>query len=343
MTYTVNTEVINPYGICLGDELPQQPRTPYAGTSGISIPNVVQFSVYNGVLYGNPEIPGSSNWRMTLIHRWSFHIGDLVKDYIRRVYNLSDDIEIDVLLGNGLLIPGSRHTRIDQQTFETEAEALEYVDSLSTTPAIHTARGNVNSIYSTYFTATWQELIDGIVVDRSAEIKYTGDYLVLYTANDFINFLALLLGVTREEFLDTFEYGSNDPNFDHSTDPSLDDLPAFDCETYIKATIINLAGPDSPIEIDIKFDNPSIPNDVTVTVIDGDPIVPATTIENGDGSVVISDDGNINMRNDGGTFFLNEFGNVGFYASGDASLTAESQVQLGSGGTTFNVDSKVLI
>ena len=79
-----------------------------------------------------------------------------------------------------------------------------------------------------------------------------------------------------------------------------------------------------------------------MTIIDGDPVVSGTMLENGGGSVTVSDNGNISMLNDGGTFFLNEFGNVGFYAAGDASLTAESQVQLGSGGTTFNVDSNGL-
>ena len=45
------------------------------------------------------------------------------------------------------------------------------------------------------------------------------------------------------------------------------------------------------------------------------------------------------MSNDGGSFFLNEFGNAGFYASGDASLTADNQVQLGVGGTTLTIGS----
>ena len=62
-------------------------------------------------------------------------------------------------------------------------------------------------------------------------------------------------------------------------------------------------------------------------------------IENGDGSVTIHDNGNIIMSNDGGTFFLNEFGNVGFYANNDASLTANAQVQLGVGGTSVTVEN----
>ena len=72
---------------------------------------------------------------------------------------------------------------------------------------------------------------------------------------------------------------------------------------------------------------------ITTVVTDGDP--PLTSLENGDGSIVISDDGNVSMRNDGGTLFLNEFGNAGLYANNDASLTADNQVQLGVGGTTL--------
>ena len=78
--------------------------------------------------------------------------------------------------------------------------------------------------------------------------------------------------------------------------------PSLDCETYIKATIVDVDGPAGPVEIDIDFTGGSIPGDVTVTVVDGDPIVPTTMIENGDGSVTISDNGNILMLNDGGTF-----------------------------------------
>ena len=45
------------------------------------------------------------------------------------------------------------------------------------------------------------------------------------------------------------------------------------------------------------------------------------------------------MRNDGGVFFVNEYGAAGFYATEDASLTADNRVQLGVGRTTLTVDN----
>ena len=56
-------------------------------------------------------------------------------------------------------------------------------------------------------------------------------------------------------------------------------------------------------------------------------------------SITVADNGNINMSNDGGAFFLNEFGNVGFYANGDASLTSDNQVQLGVGQNSVTVEN----
>ena len=53
--------------------------------------------------------------------------------------------------------------------------------------------------------------------------------------------------------------------------------------------------------------------------------------------------GTISMSNDGGSFFLNEFGNAGLYASGDVSLTADNQVQLGVGGTSITVENDMFI
>ena len=131
----------------------------------------------------------------------------------------------------------------------------------------------------------------------------------------------MFFGVTTEEVWDKITYSL------HSNGPQDIPEPSLDCETYIKATIVDVDGPGETVEIDIEFTGSSIPGDVTVTVIDGDPVVPNTMLENGDGSITISDNGFISMRNDGGTFFLNEYGTVGFYATGDASLTADNRVQ----------------
>ena len=325
MTWIVSTEIINGAGICLGEELIGEDYTPFVraslgATSSGSGTGYIVFDSYQG----NYNPSGRSYYT----HRYSFDLINLLEDYIRRVYNLSDDIELDIdyewVWGSFWNTSKNRGT---QQTFETEAEALEYVGSLGNPdPLFQAPYRDGNRL----FRVDWRQEIDGVFVSRNVELNHTGDPVSLYTINDFINYFALLFGITPEEI--PVEYTLN-----------ISDLsvpkPSYDCEPYIKATVIDIDGPGDTIEIDIDFTGSSI-GDVTVTTIDGDP--PSTSLENGAGSVTISDSGNINMRNDGGTFFLNEFGNVGFYASGDASLTAESQVQLGSGGTTFNVDSNGL-
>ena len=318
MSYLVDTKVINPWGICIGE-----PTFKYN---------------YNFIFRADVDDPitgGRSNYQFQI------DINTPVSDYVRRVYNLPDDTYVDVDAirrtvseFGGVTYPRSWGfiNREDgrlrtAEAFSTEAEALEYVDTLGNPDPIITIPHYGDEPEPILFTAYWEQEIDGIMVFRSADLRYTGDQVILYTINDLVNFLASFFGVTPEEV--PVQY----------TGPELGE-PSLDCETYLKATIVEVDGPSSPIEIDIDFTGGSIPGDVTVTVVDGDP--PLTELENGAGSVTISDAGNINMRNDGGTFFLNEFGNVGFYASGDASLTAESQVQLGSGGTTFNVDSNGL-
>ena len=320
MTYIVSTDVVNPAGICL-EFSGGEDYTPYVSriTSRSSDDRLwVGFTSYHGTNASD----GNAYW----VHNFTVRIEDLVKDHIRRAYNLSDDIEIVAEFDSSAWRRSSiTEVRGTQQTFETEAEALEYVDTLGNPESVLTIP---HRIYTDLVRATWRQEIDGVFINRSTELNYTGDLVELYTINDVINFFALFFEVTPEDVI-----------VEHHS-PVGADRPSVDCEPYIKATVVDIDGPGDTVEIDIDFTGGSIPGDVTVTVVDGDP--PLTELENGAGSVTISDAGNINMRNDGGTFFLNEFGNVGFYASGDASLTAESQVQLGSGGTTFNVDSNGL-
>ena len=316
MTWIVSTEVINPWGFCV-----EEPIYIYGEKFGF-------------------------DWRVDVIdpitgnrqnHRLYIDIDKPVSDYIRRVYNLPDDTGVDVRaiystesefgevtypLSWGF-INTSSELRSDAKSFSTEAEALEYVDTLGNPDPIITIPYN-NRSEPTLFTATWYEEIDGVRIRRTTDLKYTGDQVTLYTINDLVNFLALFCGVTPEEVPIVWYF--NDP-------------PSLDCETSLKATVVDVDGPIGPIEIDIDFTGGSIPGDVTVTTIDGDPVVSNTMIENGDGSVTIHDNGNIIMSNDGGTFFLNEFGNVGFYANNDASPTANTQVQLGVGGTSITVEN----
>ena len=317
MSYLVDTKVINPWGICIGE-----PTFKYN---------------YNFIFRADVDDPitgGRSNYQFQI------DINTPVGDYVRRVYNLPDDTYVDVDAirrtvseFGGVTYPRSWGfiNREDgrlrtAEAFSTEAEALEYVDTLGNPDPIITIPHYGDEPEPILFTAYWEQEIDGIMVFRSADLRYTGDQVILYTINDLVNFLASFFGVTPEEI--PVQY----------TGPELGE-PSLDCETYLKATIVEVDGPSSPIEIDIDFTGGSIPGDVTVTVIDGDPVVSNTMIENGDGAVTIHDNGNIIMSNDGGTFFLNEFGNVGFYANNDASLTANTQVQLGVGGTSITVEN----
>ena len=304
MSYVVKVELMNPLGVCL--ENPGRALTER------------RFG-HRCLVYETDSITG---FDITVGNWYVDETDSLAQDYIRRVYNLPDDTGVSATSSWGIEhanIPGDL-----DKAFSTEAEALEYVDTL----------GNPNPIITLpldgdperpLFTTWWREEIDGIMVTRNVELRYTGEQVAIYTINDLINFLALFFGVTPEEV---------------PVRRAADGIPAqsLDCETYLKATIVDVDGPAGPIEIDIDFTGSSI-GDVTVTTIDGDPIVPNTMIENGDGAVTIHDNGNIIMSNDGGTFFLNEFGNVGFYANNDASLTANAQVQLGVGGTSITVEN----
>ena len=315
MTWIVSTEVINPWGFCVEE------------------PTFVYNEKLNFEFRATGIDPITGDIRG---HRLQIDIDTLIGDYVRRVYNLPDNkgVSVDAVYSTssesgeatrprswGFIKDGVQPLSTSK-SFSTEAEALEYVDTLGNPDPIITIPTPDNSIR--LFTASWREEIDGILITRNTELDYTGDQVTLYTVNDLVNFLALFCGVTPEE-VPIIWYSS--PN-----------EGVLDCETSLKATIIDVDGPAGPIEIDIDFTGSSI-GDVTVTTIDGDPVVSNTMIENGDGAVTIHDNGNIIMSNDGGTFFLNEFGNVGFYANNDASLTANTQVQLGVGGTSITVEN----
>ena len=337
MTYIVDTEVINPYGICLGEDLPRENYTPYTQVYA----GRQNFVVWITSLLGTYEFYDNDR-RAQQYYQITIDMADVITDYIRQAYNLSDDVTInadgyyDIDAGDGdpwrEFSNGDTNTQRTQQTFETEEEALEYVDGLGNPDPLFTFDSN-----QILFEITWREAIDDIWVTRYVELTYTGENdIVLYTVDDFVNFFALFFEITPEEFRNKALSWYTNEDGDRV---NLDNPPSLDCESYIKATILDSDGPASPIEIDIDFDGSSIPGDVTVTVIDGDPVVSNTMIENGDGAVTIHDNGNIIMSNDGGTFFLNEFGNVGFYANNDASLTANTQVQLGVGGTSVTVEN----
>ena len=316
MTYIVDQEVINPYGICTGEGLPRENYTPYVD---YSFNYNLTFYSYLGENYdiGPSPYEPTSNWRFD-------NIGTIAGNYIRQVHNLSNDTYIDVDLVQ-TFFHSKMTSSIDQRTFETEAEALEYVDTLGNPTPIATIHRN-----EVLFTATWRQQVDGIWINRDTTLQYTGDDISLYTTKDLVNFFALFFEVTPEEIdvvhRPTIRIISLPTDYDYSLDappplifpspPTV--LPTLDCDPYIKAAIIDIEGSTDPIEINIDFDRDIVYDD---------------------GSGTIADNGNINMSNDGGTLFLNEFGNAGIYANNDASLTADNQVQLGVGGTTLTIDS----
>ena len=339
--WIVDVEVINPYGMCLGEDLPREEYTPYVeywhhGRNGtVQEPDLTFFS-YQGRRSGPSSFIPLWTYSYEITAGLSIDRGISIsfRDYFIQAYNIPEDKYrsfVSYPFGRWAFDYrsrqlGSTENENHQRTFETQAEALEYVDTLGNPNPIHVVR-NDTSICN----AVWEEEIDGIWIERTGELIYTGDEVSLYTINDLKNFWALALGLPTDHFHVSKRIASG-------LDTSAP-RPEYDCNPYLKATIIDATRPVDLIEIDIDFTGGSIPGDVTVTVVDGDPIVPTTMIENGDGSVNISDSGNITMLNDGGTFFLNEFGNVGFYANGDASLTADNQVQLGVGQNSVTVEN----
>ena len=321
MTYVVDVEVINPFGVCLGPNLTSDEYTPWA----LYMPGTTWFQFY------------FSNQDGYHAYRWEFR--PILDDYIRMTYNLPDDTRILSQLGP--VFQSNRRTNdvrtdIEQRSFDTEEEAIEYAESLTVEPATTLENDDI------LFDVNWTETIGGVGIDRQAIIRHVGDTVVLYTLADVQNYFETIFD---REYDIVYQYRGRDANGNQlvvENEEGLEEYwPGVGCQPWIRTRIVNVqGGTTNTITFQPDFSTIPDPNNVTVTIIDGDPV--EYRLSNGDGIIEVSDSGNINMRNDGGTFFLNEFGNVGFYASGDASLTAESQVQLGSGGTTFNVDSNGL-
>ena len=350
MSYVVSTEVVNPFGLCLGEGWGGEDYAPFAeyklgynftfdGSEDRRVwyERLYESGFYFNYHYGeNDGISIDLTGRPAPAYSLRVDVGSLIEDYVRRVYNLPDDTFITTYVTFEWARRHQYRAYAPTKTFETEEEAVEYIDNYYGTVAevilFDTIGSNENNI--SLFGAAWRQEVDGVWINREVKLNYTGGLSRLRTINDFVNFLALFFNVTPEEVTVTRQVYSSSIR-----QHLIDNPPAFDCDPYYKATIVNLNDPVSPIQIDVPFSGFRIPSDVTVTVVDGDPPVTLTEVVNGDGSVVISDNGNINMSNDGGTFFLNEFGNVGFYANGDASLTADNQVQLGVGQNSVTVEN----
>ena len=222
MTWIVDTKIINGYGICLGEELIGEDYKPYVDTDfTFSGPDegTIYFRTYQGT--------GAANYlgRRPYTHQFGIDLFTLVRNYIRQVYNLSDDTEINLDYGDvwGSFFTDERGT---QQTFETEAEALEYVDTLGNTETVL----SIPAQYDDYqmFTANWRQEINGTFITRSIELNHAGDPIDLYTIPDLVNFLALFFEVTPEEIpVEYTLFGSQD-----ISEPSLDCEPYINCLLY---------------------------------------------------------------------------------------------------------------
>ena len=339
MTWIVDTEIINPWGLCLGENVPNTNYKPYAtvnfnsATSGISS--------YQGLR--------DTSSRPVQTHSLGLNFQWLISDYVRRTYDLA---ETDLAHTRGSWRVGGNNSAGETLEFDTEEEARAYADNLGPPPAMLTLEdGDLISEVQV------EQYIDGVRIGRDIEIRHSGDTVVFYVFRDWVNYLATLLELDGSDYIDnemlnSYTYrpddwvNSNDDirsgggfmDWQNNPQNFYDYYPGDDCTPSRRIKIIELnGGLEEVIEVGLDYTPIPAPTDVTITVVDGDP--PATMLENGPGSVTIHDNGNIVMLNDGGTFFLNEFGNVGFYANGDASLTADNQVQLGVGQNSVTVEN----
>ena len=331
----VRIKTAAPYGLC-AENLPEIHGTeryvPFAvcrhpNSSSGNERHYFEFKWY----FGENSDPSAYNSRLT--RYMSFD--ESFRRWAQQRYDLRDDMDwlednVNIITdfrrpGNGRrLYPISYEasTTALEQRFETEEEAIEYIESQSVQPFLTFEDGDY------LFRVRFTQVIEGIPIQRTVGIQHSGDTVNIYTMPDLENFYANAMDMDT-----VFHPGGIGEWRDYWI--------GADCEQRLEATILNLDDFGSSIAT-VESDIQDIPDSSSITIIDGDPDLTLTEVVNGPGSVTISDDGNIMMINDGGTFFLNEFGNAGFYANGDASLTADNQVQLGSGGTTFNVDSNGL-
>ena len=314
--WVVDVQTMNQWGIC----------GPIDESEGKSFAWVTYPSGSAGNVSGSQFLLRFSfNWERTnnAAHGYINATGSVLT-WVRQTYDVSGPIGIDSNIFPELVTydPPIREanavTNHNVERFETEAEAIEFAESQKLVPLITFNDGDY------LFRASFrEEVAEGVWVDRNVGLQHAGDPVKIYTILDLEN------------------YYNNAMNLDNG-------YPVFGgfnisltqefCETSLNITIHNVdTNVASVITVDPDFQN--IPGSSTVTIVDGDPVVSGTMLENGNGSVTVSDNGNILMLNDGGTFFLNEFGNVGFYANGDASLTADNQVQLGVGQNSVTVEN----
>ena len=301
MTWIVSSLIENPIGLCLNADTGWESidYKPYFRFVHVKRYNYMDFTIYPGV-YRNGHDHISPRYTLLI----SFQ--DAMRDYIRRTYSLPEDTEV------GVTMPGSNvveDRRGEDREFDTEAEALEFANNIDDPATLGEAEDG-----ATLFTAAFAQVINGVLVQRNVDIRHSGETVKWYTIDDVLNYWATVLGTSRDGFDLSYTYTFPEPDDGFLRDEEA--LPYWPESGCTPRTIVNIVstegGPGSVITIDPDFTPQTLdPDNITVTIVDGDP--PSTSLENGAGSITISDAGNITMLNDGGTFFLNEFGNVGFY------------------------------
>ena len=263
---------------------------------------------------------------------------DVTEALLNYMMQTNDSIPDDVELIPSYFVNITQRFQTGSRTsLSTEEEALAFADRFGIPGILTLTEGRL--LFSCYY----QGETSGIPWNRTFELRYSGDDITLYTWEDWINFWKTLLGTDDNPF--TFishEYRNVDGDYIDVPEDEVDDyFPISGCTPGKWVEITNWSG-GGTTEVLVSTDyRPSLPDPanviVTTVVTDGDP--PLDRLENGDGSITISDDGNINMSNDGGSFYLNEFGHSGMYANGDVSLTAGQTAQLGVGSHSISVVS----
>ena len=331
MAWRLTSEIENPLGICLNEETGYytQDHVPYIeyryDWDGGAINNsmYVIFDIYPGVNdpWGRPVIK----------HRISFNFIEAARDYIRRKYDLPEDEYIWIEYS----LPPRTVRGFGADGWSSEEVVTEWVnenlETYSHRPIASYRAGGTGGIqgYDGIFSARWGRGNQ----ERYGNHRYTGDVdIELNTLDDFLNFYAEQLGTTRDQFDMEYTYWADDGQQSTGQIAFETYWPGTGCTPKITAYIWDDANLEAGcrtilLDLDYSFKYPVVAN------------LTLNKIAAGDGSVTVGDNGNINMRNDGGVFFLNEFGNVGFFANGDASLSANTQVQLGVGATALTVEN----
>ena len=269
-------------------------------------------------------------------HTLSYVVGDTFFDYIKQINDLPEDT---VLYASEFFSTDNNSWAYTEHSFDTQEAAEEFVNNFEIAPIATINNDDVLCKFSR------DGETEGHSWTQHFYLRYSGDTVKIYTLQDWLNFFATLLGTDGNPFaFGGYKYRPVPPYpsttytpIDIPADEADEIFPMHNCSPSVDLKSIELITGVIQNRVIINY-NPSIidPTNVTVTSI----IEEGTNrIENGNGSVAVYDNGNIIMSNDGGTFFLNEFGNVGFFANGDASLTANAQVQLGVGATTVTVEN----